>query len=49
MTETTAKGPLAGVRIVEFASIGPGPHCAMVLSDLGSEVLRITTNAVNAR
>ncbi len=35
------KGPLSGVRVVEFASIGPGPHCAMLLSDLGAEVLRI--------
>ena len=34
-------GPLAGLRVVEFASIGPGPHCAMLLSDLGAEVLRI--------
>lgn len=35
-------GPLAGVRVVEFASIGPGPHCCMLLSDMGAEVLRIT-------
>lgn len=34
-------GPLAGVRIVEFSGIGPGPHCVMLLSDLGAEVLRI--------
>jgi alpha-methylacyl-CoA racemase len=34
-------GPLNGVRVVELASIGPGPHCAMLLSDLGAEVLRI--------
>ena len=34
-------GPLAGVRVVEFSGIGPGPHCAMLLSDLGAEVLRI--------
>jgi alpha-methylacyl-CoA racemase len=34
-------GPLAGVRILEIASIGPGPFCAMVLSDLGAEVIRI--------
>jgi len=32
---------LAGLRVVEFASIGPGPHAAMLLSDLGAEVLRI--------
>ncbi len=34
-------GPLDGVRVVEFASIGPGPHCTMLLADLGAEVLRI--------
>ena len=34
-------GPLAGVRIVEFESIGPGPYGAMLLADLGAEVLRI--------
>lgn len=34
-------GPLAGVRVLEFASIGPGPFCAMLLSDLGAEVVRI--------
>lgn len=33
--------PLAGIRVVEFAGIGPGPHAAMLLSDLGAEVLRI--------
>jgi len=36
-----ASGPLAGVRVLEFLSIGPGPHCAMLLSDLGAEVVRI--------
>jgi alpha-methylacyl-CoA racemase len=34
-------GPLSGLRVIEIASIGPGPHCAMLLSDLGAEVLRI--------
>ena len=34
-------GPLHGLRVVEFASIGPGPLCAMMLADLGAEVLRI--------
>ena len=34
-------GPLAGVRIVEFAGIGPGPFAAMLLSDMGAEILRI--------
>src|SRR3990167_11273462 len=34
-------GPLTGLRIVELASIGPGPLCAMLLADLGAEVIRI--------
>jgi alpha-methylacyl-CoA racemase len=35
------QGPLAGLRVIEFVSIGPGPHCAMMLSDMGADVLRI--------
>src|ERR1051325_9450855 len=35
------RGPLSGVRVMEFAGIGPGPHAAMLLSSLGAEVLRI--------
>ena len=35
------KGPLAGIKIVELAGIGPGPMCAMLLADLGATVLRI--------
>ncbi|MBD58542.1 MAG: carnitine dehydratase [Citromicrobium sp.] len=34
-------GPLAGLRIVEFAGIGPGPFCGMILADHGAEVIRI--------
>jgi alpha-methylacyl-CoA racemase len=34
-------GPLQGIRIVEFAGIGPGPFAAMLFSDMGAEVLRI--------
>ncbi len=34
-------GPLAGVRILEIAGIGPGPFAAMVLADMGAEVLRV--------
>ena len=36
-----AQGPLAGVKIVEFAGIGPGPFCGMLLSDMGADVIRI--------
>ncbi len=38
---TQRTGPLAGVRIVEFAGIGPAPMAAMLLADLGASVLRI--------
>jgi alpha-methylacyl-CoA racemase len=34
-------GPLAGIKVVEVAGIGPGPFCAMMLSDMGAEVLRV--------
>ena len=34
-------GPLCGIRIVEFAGIGPGPFCGMMLADHGAEVIRI--------
>ncbi len=35
------QGPLSGLKIVEFAGIGPGPFCGMLLSDLGADVVRI--------
>ena len=34
-------GPLAGIRIIELAGIGPGPFCGMMLADHGAEVIRI--------
>lgn len=34
-------GPLEGVRVVEFAGLGPGPFCGMLLADLGADVVRI--------
>jgi alpha-methylacyl-CoA racemase len=36
-----ANGPLAGLKVVEFAGIGPGPHVAMLLADLGAEVVTL--------
>ena len=34
-------GPLGGYRVIELAGIGPGPLCAMLLSDMGAEVVRV--------
>lgn len=34
-------GPLAGVKAVEIAGIGPGPFCAMLLADMGADVIRV--------
>ncbi|MYS23113.1 CoA transferase [Streptomyces sp. SID4948] len=36
-----APGPLAGIRVVELAGIGPGPFAAMLLADLGADVVRV--------
>lgn len=45
MTDSPARaavtGPLRGVRVLEFAGLGPVPFCGMLLSDLGAQVLRI--------
>ncbi|MGE2725848.1 CaiB/BaiF CoA transferase family protein [Mycolicibacterium pulveris] len=37
----TNSGPLAGVKVIELGGIGPGPHAAMVLADLGADVVRV--------
>ena len=39
MSEPT--GPLRGLRVVEIAGLGPVPHAAMMLSDLGADVVRV--------
>src|ERR1700687_3361873 len=46
-TSGRASGPLSGVRIVEFAGIGPGPFACMMLADMGAEV--VTLDRVGAR
>lgn len=37
----TFTGPLKGIKVVELGSIGPGPFCAMLLADLGADVIRV--------
>src|SRR5512134_3623216 len=34
-------GPLAGVRVVELAGIGPGPYACMMLADMGADVVQV--------
>ena len=34
-------GPREGLRIIEIAGIGPGPFCAMLLADMGADVVRV--------
>ena len=41
MTDASETGPLTGLRVVELAGIGPGPHACMLLADLGADVVRI--------
>jgi crotonobetainyl-CoA:carnitine CoA-transferase CaiB-like acyl-CoA transferase/acyl-CoA synthetase (AMP-forming)/AMP-acid ligase II len=36
-----AAGPLAGIRVVELAGLGPAPYAAMLLADLGADVIRV--------
>ncbi len=36
-----SRGALTGLKVVEFSGIGPGPHVAMLLADMGAEVVRI--------
>lgn len=44
-----SSGPLSSLRIVEFAGIGPGPFCGMLLSDLGADVVRIDRAGANRK
>ncbi|MGB1882225.1 MAG: CoA transferase, partial [Gammaproteobacteria bacterium] len=36
-----ASGPLVGYKVIELAGIGPNPMCAMMLADMGAEVVRV--------
>ena len=39
--DTPRGGPLVGIRVLELAGMGPGPHGAMLLADLGADVVRV--------
>ncbi|ABB06202.1 CaiB/BaiF CoA transferase family protein [Burkholderia lata] len=41
MKDNAGAGPLAGLKIIELGGIGPGPFCAMLLADMGADVLRL--------
>jgi alpha-methylacyl-CoA racemase len=41
MMQNLNDGPLAGVKVVEFAGLGPGPFAAMLLADAGADVIRV--------
>ena len=45
MTTSDRGGPLAGVRVLEFASLAPAPFACTLLSDLGADVLRVANPA----
>ena len=36
-----ASGPLAGIRIIEIAGIGPGPFAGFMLADLGADIIKV--------
>ena len=42
-------GPLAGMRVIEFVGVGPGPLCGMLLADLGAQVLRVDRTEPSGR
>ena len=48
-TPLAGAGPLHGVRVVEFAALGPAPMAAMLLADLGAEVVRIERKTAAGR
>ncbi|MGC8499104.1 MAG: CaiB/BaiF CoA transferase family protein [Acidimicrobiales bacterium] len=46
---TKPSGPLVGLRVVELAGVGPGPFAAMMLADLGADVLRVERGSTSAK
>src|ERR1700747_429597 len=47
MNTSHLAGPLVGLRVVELAGMGPGPFAAMLLADMGAEVIQIERPTVN--
>ncbi|MDB4977257.1 MAG: L-carnitine dehydratase/bile acid-inducible protein, partial [Myxococcaceae bacterium] len=41
MTHTFRSGPLVGLKVVELAGLGPAPFAAMMLADMGADVVRV--------
>ena len=41
LEELTMAGPLTGIKVLEIVGIGAGPFCAMMLADMGADVLRV--------
>jgi alpha-methylacyl-CoA racemase len=39
--DSRSNAPLAGIRVLEFAGLGPAPYAGMLLADLGADILRI--------
>jgi alpha-methylacyl-CoA racemase len=48
MMSHRSTGPLDGLRVVELAGIGPGPHACMLLADLGADVVRVDRQSASA-
>lgn len=48
MSDSNNAAPLSGLRIIEFAGIGPGPFAGMMLADMGAEIIRIERPAASA-
>ena len=40
-------GPLSGIKIIEFAGLGPGPFCGMVLADMGADVIVVDLSLIH--